>query len=119
MNLRPQRMTAMFSFEYPLPDLSAGAADWDEAEYEVTFWWDPGEPVTWDTPGTPPHWTDVEQVIQVRDCTLDFLSGEPLHGPDLSDGWDSRPWHQELIDALDAETEDLARDVPDSHRWRY
>lgn len=128
--MKPHKIDIDFSIEYPLPGIYAGEAQWEEACYEAVIWFDPGEPVTWECPGTPPHWTDVEEVRlvdeEVRLVDEDAKDEArnrwaKVAGPDISHQAKEPgcPWWEALEAAADAATEELHCDIPSTHRFYY
>lgn len=103
---------AVFHVEYPLPNHEHDT-EWEEVSYEVEAIFDPGEPVSWDCPGSWPGVSDIVTVRQLADYPLPS-------GPDVSGHVDEKwPGYDAMWDALNDYAEDLCADVPSSHRYHY
>lgn len=104
-----------FSFEYPAPDHSGEDEGtlWLEASYRVRFRVHPGSPISWDTPGEPPHPDEILAIWQIGE------DGTP--GPEV---WPciSRLSEWPGFDALDLAMRayvDQHVPAPLSHRWGW
>jgi|AACY02.2.fsa_nt_gi hypothetical protein len=123
MRRRTPELSASFSMMVPLPRILQPGTDyddgdyWEEVEWEVEGYFDEGEPVSWECPGSPPGVEDIECVYRILP---DERGNFKRVGPDIF-RWiqpDSE-MEREMMEALERAAEDLAVDVPSSHRFYY
>jgi len=102
------------SFEYPLPGIYAGEAEWHELVFEVEFFYSIGEPVHWELgPGSPPHLEDIDGVY-LLDANDRILRGHNFSRPHVG------TWPPEA--SIEEACHDWVADnvsAPSSHRYYY
>lgn len=120
--VRKPELCSTFSMMVPLPLVLEPGTDysddtyWEEVEWEVEGYFDEGEPVSWECPGSPPGVEGIACVHRIMPSDFGFKRV----GPDILDSIpEDSEMEREMMEALERAAEDLDIYIPSSHRYYY